>query len=148
MASLPKSGLELSDFEGKWTLSRVISDLRAGVEGVLSGEAVFRRQDDETLLYEETGTLSYASQPPVAATRRYVWRAVEEGIAVMFEDGRPFHTIALDRSMPDANHHCDPDLYHVSYDFTRWPKWRSSWRVVGPRKDYRMVSDFVRSDAA
>lgn len=150
MAALPKSGLSLADFEGSWGLSRVISDLRAGADGVLDGAATFTRDNAGKdglgrLIYEETGTLSYASQPPMAATRRYIWQETPEGIDVLFEDETPFHTISLDRSMPDANHHCDPDLYHVSYDFTRWPNWSSNWRVVGPRKDYRMVSQYSRA---
>lgn len=144
MAASPLILPELQSFEGRWVLSRVVKDEHGGAEGHLTGEAVFTPQGAGRLLYEETGTLRYASQPPMAATRRYVWVAVEEGIEVLFEDERPFHVIEQGRSMPDANHHCDPDLYHVSYDFTRWPAWSSTWRVVGPRKDYRMVSEYTR----
>lgn len=144
MAALPKSGLGLAEFEGAWLLNRVITDLRASAEGHMQGRAVFEAQGVDRLLYEESGTLNYATQPPMAATRRYIWQEAGEGINVLFEDGRAFHTIDLDRSMPDANHHCDPDLYHVSYDFSRWPDWSSTWRVVGPKKDYRMVSEYTR----
>ena len=134
----------LASFEGRWSLTRVVKDEHGGAEGHLSGVAIFTRDGADHLIYEESGTLSYANQPPMAATRRYIWVAVEEGIEVLFEDGRAFHVIESGRSMPDANHHCDPDLYHVSYDFSRWPAWSSTWRVVGPRKDYRMVSEFAR----
>ena len=51
--------------------------------------------------------------------------------------------------MPDALHHCDPDMYNVSYDFTRWSQrkkqWRSVWTVLGPRKDYKMLSSYEQA---
>ena len=78
------------------------------------------------------------------ASRRFIWEEAAGGIAVRFEDGAAFHVIDQSRSMPDANHHCDPDMYHVSYDFSRWPDWRAVWRVVGPKKDYRMSSEYRR----
>lgn len=142
MAASPHVPPLLAAFEGRWSLTRVVTDQQGGAQGHLNGVAVFSRKGEDHLLYEESGTLNYADQPPMAATRRYLWVVTQDGIDVLFEDGRPFHTIEKGRSMPDANHHCDPDLYHVSYDFTRWPQWSSSWRVVGPRKDYRMVSEY------
>ncbi len=145
MAAAAHVSPDLAAFAGRWVLTRVITDTKGGAEGRLSGVAVFTPEQDGRLLYEESGTLNYANHSPMAATRRYIWQAVEGGIEVLFEDGKPFHVIEKGRSMPDANHHCDPDLYHVSYDFSRWPDWSSSWRVVGPRKDYRMVSEFSRA---
>lgn len=137
---------ELQEFEGKWTLSRAIKDQRGGVDGGLSGEAVFSRREAGGYDYVETGTLVYAGQAPMEATRRYIWEETAGGIAVRFEDGSDFHLIDRGRLMPDANHHCDPDWYHVSYDFTRFGQkdryWRAIWRVVGPKKDYRMMSEY------
>lgn len=141
MARVP----DLNTFEGAWALSRVIEDRLSGAEGRLTGEVVFSARDGGGLDYVETGELTYGHQPPMAATRRYIWEPAPSGIAVRFEDGRPFHVIKGDKLMPDANHLCDPDLYHVSYDFARWPNWRAIWRVVGPRKDYRMVSTYSRA---
>lgn len=135
----------LAQFEGRWRLERLIKDRRNETDGRLTGEARFTRTAEDAFHYEEEGMLDYGNATPMAATRRYLWRAGEEGIEVLFEDGRPFHQIALDRLMPDDNHHCDPDVYHVSYDFRDWPKWRSIWRVVGPSKDYRMMSDYSRA---
>ncbi|MEM9435029.1 MAG: DUF6314 family protein [Pseudomonadota bacterium] len=137
----------LAEFEGLWRLARGIEDRRAAQQGTLIGEAVFTSDPDpeSCLRYEETGALSYAGQSPLNASRRYVWRAAKEhSIEVLFDDGRPFHTISRDRLMPDATHHCAPDMYYVSYDFTGWPDWSSSWRVLGPQKDYRMRSEYSR----
>jgi len=33
-------------------------------------------------------------------------------------------------------------MYHVAYDFSRWPEWQSEWRVKGPRKDAVITSRF------
>ena len=138
----------LNQFEGEWQLSRIIKDRRNDVEGRLSGTATFTRSAPLELQYEEEGQLVYGQQPSMIATRRYIWRGFEgehaSKIAVAFEDGSPFHVIALDRSMPDDDHQCDPDFYHVSYDFTAWPEWEAVWRVVGPSKDYRMISRYKR----
>lgn len=137
----------LDQFEGTWRLERQIEDRKSGIEGHLQGQATMTATEPGVLEYEEKGELVYGEQAPMAAERRYTWRAGEGEINVFFEDGRPFHTIALDRLMPDDNHHCDPDFYHVSYDFTDWPVWRAIWRVVGPKKNYRMVSTYTRMEA-
>ncbi|TDT74901.1 hypothetical protein BDE40_1620 [Litoreibacter halocynthiae] len=140
--------ISLDQFEGDWQLARIIEDRRNDIEGRLSGTANFTRVGPLELLYAEEGELVYGQQAAMLATRRYIWRGFEGEhagkIAVEFEDGRPFHLIELDRLMPDDDHHCDPDFYHVSYDFSRWPQWESIWRVVGPSKDYRMISRFQR----
>ena len=140
MAQVPA----LQEFEGKWRLSRAIKDHRGNADGGLSGEAVFSPRGAGGFDYVETGSLVYAGQAPLEASRRFIWEEAAGGIAVRFEDGAPFHVIDQSRSMPDANHHCDPDMYHVSYDFSRWPDWRAVWRVVGPKKDYRMSSEYRR----
>ncbi len=138
--------LALSDFEGRWRLERQIDDSRAGQTGLLSGEAVFEPVADAPglLRYSEKGQLRMGDQPPLEATRIYFWRDTPDAIDVSFEDRRAFHRITRGRSMPDDTHHCDPDLYHVSYNFSKWPDWQAMWRVVGPRKDYRMTSLYRR----
>ncbi len=139
--------LKLTDFEGEWHLERRIEDSRVGQSGQLIGLATFAPVNDEPglLKYSEKGTLRMQDQPPLDATRSYFWQQTEAGIDVMFEDRRPFHQIAADRSMPDDTHHCAPDLYHVSYSFVKWPDWQAMWRVVGPKKDYRMLSRYRRA---
>ena len=140
MAKIPA----LEQFTGFWVLSRRIEDMRGGLDGQLEGRTVFTRDEGGGLIYEEQGELRYGEMDGIEATRRYLWRQSNGGIGVFFADGSEFHTILGDRLMPDATHHCPPDLYHVSYDFTRWPDWSSVWKVVGPRKNYRMVSVYRR----
>ena len=133
--------MELAAFEGDWRLARVIEDARAGQRGAFAGAARFTPAPGG-LAYLEEGTLTLGAAPPMAASRRYFWRAAGAGIAVDFEDGRFFHAFATGEARPGAEHLCDPDTYAVRYDFTLWPLWRAEWRVLGPRKDYRMVSDY------
>jgi len=133
----------LSDFQGRWHISRRIEDASAGSTGLFEGVAVFT-PDDLGLTYEEAGELRLPDQQGVKATRRYLWRAGEGAIDVLFEDGRDFHRIDLAANVATAWHDCLPDFYEVSYNFTHWPQWRAIWRVKGPRKDYTMISDYRR----
>lgn len=134
---------KLEDFEGAWRIARVIRAAGEG-EARFDGEARFR-PDGRGLAYAETGQLQLAGHPPVQAERRYLWRAGPAGaIEVFFPDGRAFHRIDLRAAAPSDRHHCAQDIYDVTYDFRRWPVWVSRWRVSGPRKDYRMVTEYSR----
>ncbi|MFN0115949.1 MAG: DUF6314 family protein [Paracoccaceae bacterium] len=132
----------LADFAGRWLVERAIDDARAGQTGHFGGQATFT-PDGEALIYEEEGTLRLGDAAPVHATRRYLWRQDGPDIAVLFPDGRPFHSFAP--GAPGADHWCDPDSYRVAYDFARWPDWTARWRVTGPRKDYAMTSRYCRA---
>ena len=132
--------IQLKDLEGHWTLSRQIDDRRAGLTGRFDGVANWR-PDADGLVQEETGHLHYGDAPPMQATRRYLWRQTPAGLAVFFDDGRPFHILTDTLS---AHHDCPPDVYDVTYRFTDWPDWQSQWVVTGPRKDAVIVSRYGR----
>lgn len=134
--------MRLQAFVGTWDIDRAIDDVRAGQSGRFTGRARFTPAP-EGLHYREEGTLTLGDAPPLAASRDYLWRdAGAGGIEVLFGDGRYFHRIAPDAATPGDTHDCPPDLYHVRYDFTGWPRWRAEWRVTGPRKDYAMLSRY------
>lgn len=134
--------MDLFSFTGAWTLARTIEDARAARAGTFTGEARFTPVEGG-LAYEEAGTLAFPDAPPMQASRRYLWRAGGAGgIDVLFDDGRFFHSFDPAAPAPDAEHACAPDTYRVRYDFSRWPLWRAEWRVIGPRKDYSMLSRF------
>ncbi|PJJ87380.1 hypothetical protein CLV77_1948 [Brevirhabdus pacifica] len=130
-------------FIGRWRLDRRIHDRLTGQESRLEGEAVMRPQGAD-IAYDEEGRLEFPGQPPMIATRSYLWQPDGDGVWVFFEDGRPFHRFSLALTMPEASHHCPPDMYYVSYNFTRWPSWGATWTVRGPRKDYRIESSYTR----
>ena len=137
--------MQLSDFIGTWALTRRIDDRRAGAAGSFTGRAVFRPEGAD-LAYREEGILRLGPGPGFAASRAYRWRAAGDGLAILFEDGRFFHAVALDAPRAEAGHDCGADRYEVAYDFRDWPDWRAVWDVWGPRKDYRMESVYARAD--
>lgn len=123
--------------EGRWTLSRKIAHVTGQIDQ-LAGETVFARAGPR-LIQDEMGTLETANGR-FSATRRYVWAERAGRLEVSFSDMRPFHTIPLREVRPETVHLCDPDRYHVAYDFSDWPRWKTVWTVEGPRKSYVMES--------
>lgn len=133
--------IALSDLEGRWTLVRRIDDRRAGLSGRLTGTCDWT-SDGQGLVQFETGTLHYGDAPPIRAERRYLWRQEGEGLAVFFEDGRPFHRVGPGR--PSDRHQCPPDTYDVTYAFDGAHAFSTTWRVTGPRKDQVIHSLYTR----
>ena len=123
----------LDDFLGTWDLDRRIvqSD---GQTARFIGQASWT-PEGEGARYTETGQLTLTGYPPMQAARRYRWDA---DLSVWFEDGRFFHRVPPQGGHSD--HWCDPDQYEVQYDFGDWPRFRVTWQVRGPRKDYRLTS--------
>ena len=139
--TIPMLGPEA--FAGAWTLRRQITDRMGGQEGQLTGQAVFSRTAPEALRYIETGQLRFGAGPAMTAERSYLWEFDTEGVAVRFADGAAFHRFTPAGHGAGTDHPCGADLYRVQYDFTRWPEWRATWVVQGPRKDYTSVSDYT-----
>lgn len=132
----------LAAFEGRWQAERTITDRQSGQVIRFAGTVTFR-PDPDGLIWDEDGALILPGQTPIRATRRYLWRAEGDGIAVFFDDGRPFHLIGPGVA-PAAHHDCPPDSYDVAYDFSGWPVWTARWQVTGPRKDYTSETEFRR----
>lgn len=143
IAATGPSGLE--DFAGRWTISRRIEDARMGEVLQGTGGVTCHPAPGGGLIYDEELWLSPPGRPALRGTRRYLWREIPGGIAVFFEDGRPFHRIALGGSEAGDRHDCAPDLYRVHYDFRDWPGWSARWQVSGPRKDYVSLTEFHRA---
>lgn len=133
--------IALGDLEGRWTLEREIDDRRAGLKGRLTGTCTWRR-DGHGLVQEEAGTLLYGGAAPIRAERRYFWQADGDGLAVFFEDGRPFHRLGPGRL--SDRHDCAPDTYDVAYVFDGNDRFSTTWRVTGPRKDHLIHSFYTR----
>ncbi len=123
----------LEDFLGDWRIERSIDDRRMGERATFEGTARIHG-DAVRAVYAEVGQLRLPGRSPLTATRRYLWSATARGIAVAFEDGRPFHAIPAGGGA--AGHDCAPDRYDVVYDFAHWPDWTAVWTVTGPAKDY------------
>ncbi len=139
-----KSVLERAEFLGDWTISREIVDRRAGQSGQFAGMAHFQAEGAAALRYAEEGQMRMGEGPVLVARRGYLWRFAQGRVAVCFEDGRDFHSFAPGVSGAGTDHPCGDDLYRVTYDFGKWPHWSARWEVCGPRKDYRMLSQYRR----
>ena len=131
--------ITLADLAGRWRLTRQIIDVRADLVGHLEGVCDWL-PDAAGLRQVEQGVLHYGDTPPMQASRSYLWRATPQGLAVFFDDGRPFHHLRAG-DLTDR-HWCDPDTYDVTYDLGRWPDWTQSWKISGPRKDMQILSRF------
>ena len=139
--------LGAADFAGRWRLERRITDHRGGPESVLRGE-VYLEPVAGGLEYRERGSLRLGDGPPLEAERRYFWAFIEGEVRVRFADGAPFHAFVPAGKGAGTPHPCGDDLYQCAYDFTAWPRWRVTWRVRGPRKDYLSVSEHAPLEAA
>jgi hypothetical protein len=152
---------------GRWRLVRRIEDFRAGTEAGFDGEATLGPVAapspasggiepplsgvDEavpaapTLMWREAGTLRLGAHVS-AASRVYLWRLIAPDLLdVAYQDGRPFHRVALPRvGEALASHDCAPDRYDGAYTFQGPDRWTLVWRVRGPRKDYRMITEHTR----
>ena len=127
----------LQDFEGTWRFTREVAEAD-GRHATVKGRAVWLR-DGAGLAYTETGEMRIEGHAPMQVERRYSW---DSDLAVSFEDGRFFHHVPPEGG--ETAHWCDPDQYDGTYDFGNWPEFTVTWRVRGPRKDYRMVTCYRR----
>jgi hypothetical protein len=128
-------------FRGRWQLTR---EIRHG-DGTLlraRGTAELAPRGND-LAYAEAGELEMPEGPPIRFTRRLIWRLDAHGIAVLFEDGRPFHRFGPGQ-LEDV-HPCAPDRYEVRYTLNLPWRWRCDWRVTGPAKDYAMQTLYDRN---
>lgn len=132
----------LNDFLGRYDVSRRIKDRHAGAETTFEGGAEITA-DGDGAAYREKGHLILGTQR-FEAERRYLWRAQGPLIAVLFEDGRPFHDFDPHAGGQASEHLCGADWYRGGYDLSKWPCWAVTWDVTGPRKDYTSVTRYVR----
>lgn len=126
----------LADFEGAWVFRRHILHA-TGDEMWVQGRAEFS-PDGTGLTCRETGEMTLADGQRLRASRTYLWR---DGLRVLFEDGRYFHTVPQGGGA--AEHWCDPDMYRVRYWFDV-QIWQANWTVKGPAKDYVMRTLYAR----
>ncbi|WP_236016743.1 DUF6314 family protein [Salipiger abyssi] len=128
--------VDLDAFFGEWRLEREIRH-HDGSTARFEGTALWIPKGMGAHNIER-GTL-VMPQARYSAERRYRW---DRALRVHFEDGRFFHQVPAEGGA--AQHWCDPDRYEVLYDFKAWPAWTARWHVSGPRKDYVLVSRYVR----
>lgn len=124
-------------------MSRSIRDFRLGTHGGFEGRAnIFARSDD--LILEETGRLQFVAHE-AAASQHYILTLKQTRVAqVKFADGSPFYELDLSSGAPSFLHRCGNDTYHGHYLVKHRDRFYETWRVMGPRKDYCLVTRFTR----
>jgi len=136
--------------EGTWLLDRTIPG-----HAKLQGVATFKRVDDCSLKYEETGDLELLGGKKLSATRSYVYRLAEPFIEIEFsgrqyDSGTPlFAKLELDNSCEGKStipykHYCGKDVYELIFRFEMPRSFSSEISVFGPKKDYVTYSRYFR----
>lgn len=124
---------------GAWQVDRVVRD--GGWTGRFQGTATV---DPGTLVYHETGILSFCGCQ-VAASRLYRYHPRADGaLEVTFEDGRFFHLLDLRRGWWDAVHQCGQDRYDGTFRVGGPDLLENGWSVAGPGKDQELSTCYRR----
>ena len=131
---------------GSWSFNRLI-----GGQGSMQGLATFTPLDLDRLAYREHGRLKLLTGTELEAEREYVFRKRDRGFDVFFKEASPrlFHAISLSASADgalsgSAGHLCNLDHYRSTYTFRGDGGFVVRHVVSGPRKDYTMVTTYVR----
>lgn len=141
----------LESLEGPWCLSRRIEPDGA----TMRGTAQFTRVSPDVLSYEETGWLTLGNGNVLQSTRRYRFRAQQDGMVIDFDDGPDagkifvtltFATTATTDMVAADRHHCGDDVYAVQYKLRLPHAYDTVVSVTGPKKDYRITTQYVKAD--
>lgn len=138
----------LSDFLGDWTINRRVRDDLSGLTYRFLGSLNVSWQDESKqsdVEVVETGVITF-EHSTLNANRRSRWRQHGESIDVYYDTGLHFHDFHTREETCDVRHECGDDVYLGRYCFRNWPEWRLNWRVNGPKKGYRMVSVYRKSE--
>ena len=129
---------------GEWSLARTVS---TGEH--MDGKLVFSRMDSSNLLANEAGEVHMASGNIVSATRQWIWRLAGDGLQVYFDEEPPrlYHqlkpVLRAGAWHGEGHHDCQPDTYVGEYLFST-NKIIIKQDVMGPKKDYQIISEYRR----
>jgi hypothetical protein len=135
----------LAYLAGRWRVARTVRDLATGDAGRFTGTTGFDPLPGGGLLHREAGTFTWRGVArPAERTLRFLPGAVPGTADVRFADGRPFHDLDLTSGRYVADHPCAADLYRGEFTVRDAGHWRTVWRVGGPHKDLRLVTEYAR----
>lgn len=128
---------EPTDLLGTWTLQRQVDDRLGGEVRAVEGSATLALVADGHVRWSEEGTMRWSGgEVPVSRTLDVVRR--DAGWVVLFADGREFHQWSVGAPV---DHPCGADHYRGLVDMPGPDRWRVTWVVRGPAKDYTMVTE-------
>lgn len=135
------------NLEGHWKFKRQISE-----EGSSHGEAHFQNTAwPLTFHYREDSIFTTTQGADFKTFREYIYRYENGTISVFFIDPPDslFHTLTFDTDnqypiLAHAKHLCDCDTYDATYNFLSPIAFTLTYRVKGPKKDYRIETSFEK----
>lgn len=131
---------KLPDLAGHWRIVRRISG-----GGRFVGSATITPTKG-LLNYKESG-LMLLSGARFEAYRDYLYDVRADILRVSHPDGRPFLTLRFTGGEAADTHVCGADIYRALYRFKNPDCLLIGYDVLGPRKNYRMVSCLRRQVA-
>lgn len=130
--------------ENPWHIARTVKNPDNENVVAFAGVLDFYQEGTDYIFFEK-GVLT-TLRTEVKSTRKYIYKKINDSlVSVFFEDGAPFYSYDLS-TYPHfkINHHCTPDLYVGSIQFTP-DKWMTDWLVRGPNKSHRIVTQYSLS---
>jgi hypothetical protein len=128
----------LYDFLGRWQVKRTIVDRKAKAAYRFSGEATI-----DASTFVESGMIAYG-ETLLKSERTYNLRSDEEGLDILFSDGRLFVRLGMAPAQR-VFHLCGEDNYVGRFFFEADGTWAEFWQVNGPRKNYTSIARYSRS---
>ena len=129
-------------FQGDWRFERQVTGLFSE-NAFLKGRAVFMDLPKSIQRsYEEQGAYEQQGQE-VSFQNSYLYDVPSpQCCRVLFPDGRLFYE--LSQNVQGLQHLCGEDHYEGNFEAVSQDLWTLSWYVKGPRKDYEIVTSYIR----
>ena len=125
-------------------MERELEDAGLG-RGHFSGRAEFAA-DGDGLRWIETGRMTIGAYDGPARRELRVVRD-DDGWAVRFADGRPFHRLDLREGRAALEHPCGDDRYRGELTVRGPDAFVVAWTVTGPGKAQRLSARYERAEA-
>ncbi|MDW3207481.1 MAG: DUF6314 family protein [Alphaproteobacteria bacterium] len=127
------------DPTGRWRLNRLVADGVA--RRLVRGSGVLVATPGSPGTWRLVETLTFDGYD---GRRESLWRISGDSLDICYADGAPLVRFDLELARPDAVHLCAPDRYEARLRNGFPDRFALGWRVVGPRKDYAMVTNYQR----
>lgn len=146
-------------FKGNWIVNRSINDKLKNNITSLNGIAWFRHSYKDLNLLKYREEVLFKDTIPLFREYIYYYDKKHNEIKVFFNEGdneSNFDSIENLRLFVklenrnnnyltlDANHICKLDNYKADYKFINQILFRIEYSVIGPNKNYHMISDYIK----
>ena len=153
MSKIPVSGLHiLRLLIGKWRITRdITNNINQSFSGSASGTAEFLALNTNTLSYNEHVRIFYNNGFRTGGAASYKFK-IKKSKLHQYTSGtsKESHMFKLiffienNSTYAEATYSCERDKYIVNYSFNNTNKLSIIYLVSGPKKDYRIQTNFER----